>query len=81
MAALDDPTQDFGGRAKLAAARDYLAAAPTVVQVALDVPVPQGWDPQVPTAPADPAGLVALADEWNLESPVNRVLNALNRAP
>jgi 5'-3' exonuclease len=81
LSALDDPDRDFGGRRKVEAARDYLAAAPTVVAVAHDVPVPSGWDPVLPREPADPAELVRLADEWNLESPVNRVLNALTPTP
>ncbi len=77
MAALDDPSSDFGGKAKLEAARDYLAVAPAVVQVALDVPVPTELDTTIPTQPADPERLLDLADRWNLDSPVNRVLNAL----
>ncbi len=76
MKALDDPASDFGGKAKLEAARDYLAVAPTVVQVAQDVPVPSGLDTTLPAHPLEPERLLDLADRWNLESPVNRVLNA-----
>jgi len=65
-----------GSRAKLAAARDYLAAAEPVVRVATDVPLPD-VDDRVPVGPADPARLVELADRWGLDSPVERVLQAL----
>lgn len=61
---------------KLAAARDYLAAAPVVVRVATDAPLP-AYDDRLPRAPRDPARLVELADRWNLDSPLNRLLAAL----
>ena len=59
LAALDDPDSGFapGLRAKLAAARDYLAVAPKVVRVALDVPLPE-LPTALPTAPADPERLL-----------------------
>ena len=63
LAALDDPGSGFapGLRAKLAAARDYLAVAPKVVRVALDVPLP-ALDTALPAAPADPDRLLELAE-------------------
>jgi 5'-3' exonuclease len=76
LAALDDPAANLGPRAKLAAARDYLAAAPVVVRVAIDVPLPE-YDDRLPAAPRDPERLVELADRYNLDSPLNRVLAAL----
>ncbi len=79
LAALDDPAVDLGARAKLEASRGYLAVAPAVVQVAGDVPLPP-VDTRLPSRPRDPEGLLALVDRWNLESPVNRVLNAVGRA-
>jgi 5'-3' exonuclease len=63
-------------RAKVLASLDYLAVAPRVVAVATDCPLPDIVD-ALPTAPADPAALVALADRWNLDSSVSRVLAAL----
>jgi 5'-3' exonuclease len=63
-------------RAKVLASLDYLAVAPRVVAVATDCPLPDIED-ALPTAPADPAALVALADRWNLDSSVSRVLAAL----
>ena len=66
-------------RRKLIAADDYLAVAPGVVQVRLDVPIPH-LDATLPTTPADPEAVVELADRYNLESPLNRVLNAFAAA-
>jgi 5'-3' exonuclease len=77
LAAVDDPTVDVGARGKLEASRDYLAVAPLVVQVAADAPMPDNLDTRIPQAPADPEALLELSDRWNLESPVNRVLNVL----
>jgi 5'-3' exonuclease len=79
LAALDDPGSGFapGLPAKLIAARDYLAVAPTVVRVARDVPLPTDLDPELPTAPADPDGLLAFAEKWNLASPCRRLVDAM----
>ncbi|MFB4320290.1 5'-3' exonuclease H3TH domain-containing protein [Actinomadura sp. 21ATH] len=71
-----------GARRRMEAASDYLAAAETVVKVVtgIDDPVLSGLDDRLPAEPRDPAALVALAalaDEWNLSGPVNRLLNAL----
>jgi 5'-3' exonuclease len=79
VAALDsgsDAGFPSGTRTKLAAARDYLAAAPAVARVRTDAPVEAG-DGRLPAAPADPEGLVELAERWNLDSPLNRLLGAL----
>ncbi len=79
IAALDsDSDAGFpaGTRTKLAAARDYLAAAPAVARVRTDVPVP-AHDDALPVEPADAAGLVDVAERWNLDSPLNRLLGAL----
>ncbi|MCO6007752.1 5'-3' exonuclease [Actinoallomurus purpureus] len=65
-----------GGRLKLEKARDYLAAARTVVQVATRIPIP-AFEAGVPRTPRDPERLVALSDRWSLDSPVNRLLAAL----
>jgi 5'-3' exonuclease len=68
-----------GARTKLAAARDYLTAAPAVARVRTDVPVAD-IDDRLPAEPADPAGLVELGERWNLDSPLNRMLAALRAA-
>lgn len=78
VAALDDPDAGFapGVRAKLSAARDYLAVAPQVVRVARDLPLPP-LPAALPVAPADPDRLLALAEDWNLASPCRRLIDAL----
>jgi 5'-3' exonuclease len=81
MSALDDPGAGFapGLRGKLAAARDYLAAAPTVVEVARDAPVPPVGT-ALPATPADPQRLLDLAEEWNLAGPARRLVDAVTAA-
>ncbi len=82
LAALAEGVADgfpAGSRSRLAAARDYLAVAPLVVRVASDAPLPSYHD-SLPAAPADPAALVTLCDQWSLDSSVERVLKALEVA-
>ncbi|MFG1882588.1 5'-3' exonuclease H3TH domain-containing protein [Micromonospora sp. NPDC049102] len=78
LAALGDSDSSFapGLRTKLAAARDYLAVAPTVVRVALDVALPE-LPTALPTAPADPERLLDLAGRWNLAGSARRLVDAL----
>jgi 5'-3' exonuclease len=80
LAALDDPQSGLapGIRRKLTDARDYLVVAPSVVRVATDAPLP-AYEDMRPAAPADAEALVELADRWNLDSPLNRLLAALSR--
>ncbi len=78
VAALDSGSEDgfpAGSRAKLDAARDYLAVAPAVTRVVRDLPVPV-LDDALPHSPRDSAALLALSDRWGLESPLNRFLAA-----
>jgi 5'-3' exonuclease len=82
LAALDTGVQDgfpAGARAKLEAARAYLAVAPAVTRAVSDLPVPE-LDDALPRAPRDPQRLVALADIWGLDSPLDRLLQALEVA-
>ena len=82
LAALDAGEQDgfpAGARAKLAAARDYLAVAPAVTRVVRDLPLP-ALDAALPRSPRDPARLLELSDRWGLESPLERFLQALEIA-
>lgn len=65
-----------GARNKLAAATDYLAAAPTVARVRTDAPLAAVED-TLPDSPADPEALVALADRYGLDSSIERLLKAL----
>jgi 5'-3' exonuclease len=78
LAALDDPAAGFapGLRGKLLAAQDYLAVAPKVVAVARDAPVPP-VDGALPTSPAEPERLLALAEQWNLAGSTRRLVDAL----
>ncbi|MFD9949084.1 5'-3' exonuclease H3TH domain-containing protein [Nonomuraea sp. NPDC059023] len=79
LTALDEgATEGFpaGARTKLAAARDYLRVAPAVVEVASDAPLPT-TDLTLPTKPRDPETLVQLADRYDLDSPLNRLLDTL----
>ncbi|HEY0636208.1 MAG TPA: 5'-3' exonuclease [Pseudonocardiaceae bacterium] len=80
MAAVDDPTDKrlaAGVRAKLAAARDYLAVAPAVVRVAVDCPVTVSGPDVLPAAPADPEALAALGERWGIAGAVERLTEAL----
>jgi len=82
LAALDDPGAAIapGLRAKLAAARDYLRVAPSVVQVAPDAPVHLDRDDALPAGPADPERLAELQETWGLSGPVGRLVAALEAA-
>jgi 5'-3' exonuclease len=82
VAALDSGSEDgfpVGARAKLAAARDYLAVAPAVTRVVRDLPLGV-LDDALPRTPADPEELLALSDRWGLEAPLERFLHALEAA-
>lgn len=84
LAALDAGTDEgfpAGARRRMEAAREYLAAAETVVRVVTDIDAPElaGLEDGLPAEPRDSEALVRLADTWNLSGPVNRLLNALAR--
>jgi hypothetical protein len=61
-----------GPRRKILDAADYLLVAPKVVAVARDI-VLAPYDACLPSAPADPDLLDALAERFNLGSPVKRL--------
>ena len=66
-------------RAKLAAARDYLDVAPTVVRVARDAPVtvhPEGSAP-LPAEPVDPGGLSDLIRRHGIGGATARLVAAI----
>ena len=82
LEALDAGVHDgfpAGARTKLEAARDYLAVAPAVTRTVRDLPVPE-LDDALPRVPRDPEALVALSDRWGLDSPLDRLLAALEVA-
>jgi 5'-3' exonuclease len=82
LAALDDPRSPLkaAARKRLDAARDYLAVAPQVVRVRADAPTAP-VDSRLPSSPADPDGLEALAERFGLVSPVRRLRKTLTGAP
>ncbi|MFZ2502131.1 MAG: 5'-3' exonuclease [Nocardioides sp.] len=78
MAAAADPDSDLapGPRSKLKEASAYLEVAPEAVAVARHLAVPrQGLE--LPRSPRDPARLVELAGQWNLDSPLARLVDVL----
>jgi 5'-3' exonuclease len=80
VAAVADPNSDFapGVRTKIIAAADYLKVAPTVVQVALDVPLPDlTEESSLVGAPHDPEKVLALAQQWNLAGSCRRLVDAI----
>jgi 5'-3' exonuclease len=80
-AAALDPGSDLspGQRRKLVDGGDYLDAAPNVVKVAPDAPVPEQHD-ELPQTPPDHEALVAFAERWGLNSSVARVVQAFTKA-
>ncbi|GAA1511579.1 5'-3' exonuclease [Dactylosporangium maewongense] len=78
LAALDDPASGFapGLRTKIAAGREYLTAARDVVAVARTIPLGD-VDTKLPSAPADPDALLALAERWGLAGATKRIVDAL----
>jgi len=65
--------------AKVLAHRAYVEAALPVVAVAKDVDLPE-LDDRLCATPRDPARLVELSDRWGLDSPLNRLFAALDKA-
>jgi 5'-3' exonuclease len=78
LAAIDQGHGGFpaGTRARLVAAREYLAVAPEVVRVATGAPVPR-VDGSLPARP-DPARLDELDARWDLGSSLRRAVAALS---
>jgi 5'-3' exonuclease len=78
LAAAEDPDSDLGPnpRSKIRAAADYLAVAPRVVAVARDIDLAD-HDATLPREPRDPEMLKALAEEFNLDGPVTRLVETL----
>jgi len=74
-------TLALGLRHKLVAAADYLDAALAVVRVVCDADVEMSRDDHLPTEPAAPAELDALAQRWGAESNVGRLRKAMAARP
>jgi 5'-3' exonuclease len=79
LAALDDGVPDLtkGPGRRLLAARPYLEAAPAVVRVVRDAPLPR-LDDRLPPTPVDSDALLALADRWGISSSVARLVEAIS---
>ena len=80
VAAALDPASDLGPgpRGKIKAAADYLEVAPQVVAVARDLDL-GGPDTRLPREPRDLARVAELGTRWGIESPVQRLTEALCR--
>ncbi|BDZ55290.1 5'-3' exonuclease [Agromyces marinus] len=81
-AAAAPATMSASMRARLTGAHDYLAVAPTVVNVARDLDLPSAEDLGARLAPVTGArreALEDLVDEWNLGGSVARLLASLDR--
>ncbi|GAA1479471.1 5'-3' exonuclease [Nocardioides aestuarii] len=78
LAAVDDPDSDLGPnpRSKLRDAADYLAVAPRVVAVARDIDLGD-VDATLPHEPRDADLVAAIAEEFNLSGPVERLTETL----
>ena len=63
-------------RQRLTEALDYLAVAPGVVRVVLDLDLPP-FDDTVPSVAGDPEALAALGERWGLTSSIGRIQAAL----
>lgn len=76
-----DPASELapGVRTKVLAAADYLAVAPTVVEVAKELALPSVTH-ELPYTPASPEAVLRLAERYALDSPLARVVDALTRA-
>nr|WP_313774646.1 5'-3' exonuclease [Mycobacterium sp.] len=84
VAAAADPSSKMPAaqRKKLLAADEYIIAAEPVVRVAPDAPVTMSTPSDLlPLAAADPARLVALAEEYGVVSSIGRLQKALDRLP
>jgi 5'-3' exonuclease len=80
LAALDAGQESgfpAGARRRLGAARDYLAAARTVVRVVTDVPLPP-LRAELPTVPTDPERVLAVSERWGLAGSCTRLVRALS---
>ncbi|MFC4785083.1 5'-3' exonuclease [Nocardioides sp. MAHUQ-72] len=78
VSAAHDPDSDMGPgpRGKIKQAADYLEVAPRVVAVARELDLGDAVT-ELPRTPADPERLLDLAQRYGLESPVQRLVEAL----
>jgi 5'-3' exonuclease len=81
VAAAESSADGFpaGSRARVLAARDYLAKAPGAVRGRLDVPVPV-IDDVLRAQPADEQRVTELATQLGIEAPLTRLRAAITAA-
>ncbi|WP_310135018.1 5'-3' exonuclease [Leifsonia shinshuensis] len=81
VAAAEDSSSGMkpAARARFAAARDYLAVAPRVVEVVRDLPLPEVDARLAPPSAEQRAALTALSEKWGLGGSLDRLLTALER--
>ncbi len=79
LAAADDGASDLGPgpRGKIKAAADYLAVAPEVVAVARHLDLGD-LSTELPRTPADHEAVLALSEQWGLDSPLARIVDAMS---
>jgi 5'-3' exonuclease len=80
LAAVEDTSDTrlvSSARQKLAKASDYLSVVEPVVRVRQDAAVDLSRPDTLPSAPADPEALDALAERWGLGGSVERLVKAL----
>ncbi|MCC3283568.1 MULTISPECIES: 5'-3' exonuclease [Arthrobacter] len=83
LAAVEDRSSELSSamRAKLTAAADYLASAPSVVRIVRDLDVPSPEDAGARLSPVTGdrrTELESLAGEWNLGGSVRRLIESLD---
>ncbi|WP_374010964.1 5'-3' exonuclease H3TH domain-containing protein [Leifsonia sp. LS-T14] len=81
IAAAEDSASGMkpAARARFAAARDYLAVAPRVVEVVRDLPIPEVDARLAPPTTEQRAALTALSERWGLGGSLDRLLTALEK--
>ncbi|AKU16983.1 5'-3' exonuclease [Luteipulveratus mongoliensis] len=72
-----DPQLKGAQRKRLEAASDYLDVAPLVVNVALDVAVPDDLPTALPIAPVDVDAIERIARDYDAATPLRRLVEAL----
>ncbi len=77
LVALDADDPELPAKPKLLASRDYLAIAPSVVDVVTSVPL-QERDLSLPREPRDAKALEALSAEWGLAAPLRRLAESID---
>jgi len=78
ITAVDDPASSLTltQRTRFKEARDYLSAAPSVVNVVSDIPIKDAGTP-LPLTVSDPQRVQQLGEQWGLGSSLERLIDAV----